>query len=113
MTIKNAKIASTMLGREEHGIMTFMIFVDFYEGCCGIGDYALDAYDKNTECRVYSGKGLEAISQILEVVGVDTWEDLPGSYIRVKYQGWGSTVDEIGNLMEEKWFNIKDFFAME
>lgn len=111
MTIRNAKITSTMFGREDHGVMTFVIFVEFHGGCCGIGGYVLDAYDKGEECRVYSGKGLEAISKILEVVGVDMWEDLPGSYIRVKENGWGSTIDEIGNLMEEKWFNIRDFFA--
>lgn len=27
MKIKNAKIRSTMLGRENHGIMTFMIYI--------------------------------------------------------------------------------------
>lgn len=26
--IKNAKIRSTMLGREDHGVMTFMIYID-------------------------------------------------------------------------------------
>lgn len=110
MNIRNAKITSTMLGREDHGIMTFFIFVEF--GCDGrgIGGYALDMYDCTTESRVFTPKGFEAISKILETVGVDKWEDLPGKYIRIKDNGWGSTVDEIGNLMEEKWFNIKDFF---
>ena len=41
--IKNAIIKSTMLGREDHGIMTFMIFIKF-DKCvsCGIGGYAND-----------------------------------------------------------------------
>ena len=39
------------------------------------------------------------------------WEDLKGKYIRVKDNGWGSTIDEIGNLMEEKWFNLREFFS--
>lgn len=112
MEIKNAKITRTMLGREDHGIMTFMIFVEF-DKCvgCGIGGYALDQYDRDTKRRVFTGKGLEAISQILEVVGVDQWEKLSGSYIRIKDNGWGSTVDEIGNLMEDKWFNLREFFS--
>ena len=54
---------------------------------------------------------MEVISAILDVVGVDKWEDLKGRYIRIKDNGWGSTVDEIGNLMEDKWFNIREFFA--
>ena len=109
--IKNAKITSTKLGREDHGIMTFMICVEFGGCCCGIGGYALDGYDKTTQKRVFRAKSMEAISEVLKVVGVDSWEDLPGSYIRIKDNGWGSTIDEIGNLMEDKWFNLREFFS--
>lgn len=111
MEIRNAKITSTMFGREDHGILTFMVFVEFGCSGCGIGGYAIDQYDRGTEKRVFSAKGLEAISKILEIVGVDKWEDLPNKYIRIKDNGWGSTIDEIGNLMEDKWFNIREFFA--
>lgn len=110
MEIKNAQIKGTMLGREDHGIFTFMIYVGF-DGCsCGVGGYALDYYDRELGERVYSAKSLEAVSKILDVVGVDEWEDLKGKYIRIKDNGWGSTIDEIGNLMENKWFNLKEFF---
>lgn len=111
MEIRNAKITSTMFGREDHGILTFMVFVEFGGSGCGIGGYAIDQYDRGTEKRVFSANGLEAISKILEIVGVDKWEDLPNKYIRIKDNGWGSTIDEIGNLMEDKWFNIREFFA--
>lgn len=110
MEIRNAKITSTMLGREDHGIMTFMIFVEFYGAGCGIGGYALDQYDRETDTRVFSTKGLECISKILETVGVNKWEDLTGTYIRVKDNGVGSTIDEIGNLMKDEWFNLREFF---
>lgn len=115
MEIKNAKITSTMLGREDHGIMTFMIFVDIscHGGSCGIGGYALDRYDLSLKTRVYSPKSMEVISKILEVVGVESWEDLNGAYIRVKENGWGSTIDEIGNFMEDKWLNFREFFSKE
>lgn len=39
MKIKNAKISSTMLGREGHGIMTFMIYIDGDSFTCGVGGY--------------------------------------------------------------------------
>lgn len=110
MEIKNAQITGTMLGREDHGIFTFMIYVKF-DGCsCGVGGYALDYYNEEFGERVYSAKSLEAVSKLLDVVGVDKWEDLKGKYIRVKDNGWGSTIDEIGNLMENKWFNLREFF---
>lgn len=113
MEIKNAKITQTFLGREDHGILTFFIFVEF-SGCgCGIGGYCLDSYDIDTRTRIYSAKSMEAISNILDVVGVDSWEELEGKYIRIKEQGLGSGIDEIGNLMEDKWFNIREFFNDE
>ena len=111
MDIKNAKITHTMFGREDHGIMTFTIFVhtDMYD--IGLGGYAIDRYDRETKTRKFTAQGLEAISKILEVVGVDTWEQLPGKYIRIKDQGWGKPIDEIGNLIEDKWFNMREFFS--
>lgn len=113
MEIRNAKITSTMLGREDHGILTFMLFVEFNVGCCGIGGYALDSYNEETKQRVYTVKGMEAISKILDTVGVDKWEDLVGKYIRVKENGWGSPIEEIGNIIEEKWFNLHDHFTSQ
>lgn len=108
--IRNAVITSTMLGREDHGIFTFTIYIKF--GCCGcgIGGYGLDEYDHDTKTRVFKGESMEIISKILDVVGVDSWEQLTDKYIRIKDNGWGSTVDEIGNLMEERWLNIREFF---
>lgn len=111
MEIRNAKITSTMLGREDHGIMTFIVFVEFGACGCGIGGYAIDQHDRPSKSRVFSAKGLEAISKILETVGVEKWEDLPGKYIRIKDNGLGSTINEIGNLMDEKWFNLREFFT--
>ena len=111
MEIRNAKITSTKLGREDHGIMTFMIFIECCGGGCGVGGYALDAYDKETKTRVYSPKSMEIVSKILNVVGVESWEDLPGKYIRFKDNGWGCTVDEIGNVIEDKWLNLREFFS--
>ena len=112
MEIKNAIITKTMLGREDHGVMTFVVYVKF-DSCveCGVGMYAIDGYDRETDSRVFTASGLEAISKILEVVGVDRWEDLPGKYIRFKDNGWGSTIDEIGNIIEDKWFNLREFFS--
>ena len=111
MEIKNAKISSTMLGREDHGIMTFMIYIGGDGFNCGVGGYCLDEFGSATQTRVFRAESMEAISKILEVVGVDKWEDLPGKYIRIEYNGLGSTVTKIGNIIEEKWFDLKEFFG--
>lgn len=110
--IKNAIIESTMLGREDHGILTFFINIRFDGGVhYSVGGYCLDEYDPANETRVYSPKSMEIISKILEVVGVNTWEELPGKYIRFEDDGWGHSIVKIGNIMEDKWLDIKKFFS--
>ena len=108
--VKNAKIRSTMLGREDHGIMTFMIYIDANGFSCGIGGYSLDEFDSTTKTRAFRAESMEAISKILEVVGVDKWEDLPGKYIRFEDNGYGSTITKIGNIVNDKWFDMREFF---
>ena len=46
----------------------------------------------------------------MNVVGVDRWENLVGKYCRVQSDGWGSTIKVIGNIIEDKWFDIGKFF---
>ena len=111
MEIKNAKISSTMLGREDHGIMTFMIYIDGYGFSRGIGGYCLDEFSSATQTRVFRSESMEAISKILEVVGVDKWEDLPGKYIRFEDNGFGSNITKLGNIIEEKWLDFEEFFG--
>lgn len=111
--LKNARIQSTMLGREDHGILMFMLHIEF-DSCisCGVGGYALDEYDYKTKTRVFSAKSIEVIAKILEVVGVDSWEELPGKYIRFEDNGWGSRITKIGNIMDDKWLDFKEFFSV-
>ena len=109
--IKNARITSTMLGREDHGIMTFMIYIDAGDFSCGVGGFCLDEFNTTTQTRVFRAESMEAISKILDVVGVDKWEDLPGKHIRFEDAGWGSTVTKIGNIITDNLFDIREFFS--
>lgn len=111
--IKNARITSTMLGREDHGIMTYMIYIDAGSFSCGVGGFCLDEYSKNIKARIFRAKSMEAISKILDVVGVTKWENLPGKHIRFEDNGWGSQVTKIGNIIDDKWFDMKEFFGKE
>jgi hypothetical protein len=90
--IKNAKIESTMLGFEDHGIFTCFLQLDYGGGGQGFGGYTL------------GGKyGSDFIKAILETVGVNEWEKLPGKHIRVKAER--TKIHEIGNIIIDKWFN--------
>ena len=107
--IKNAKITSTMLGVEDHGILTCWLYLEYGEsgcqGCQGFGGYSLDTPDKTHVFwlrRVGCAWGMEFINRILAVVGVEKWEQLPGKHIRVRAEH--SKVHAIGNIIKDNWF---------
>lgn len=105
--IVNARIESTMLGIEDHGIMTFMITLDYGGSAQGYGGYAFDSYDRDNKKRVGSAFGIDAIRSLLEAVGVTRWEDLKGKYVRVEREsGWSGKIFAVGHIVESKWCNL-------
>ena len=52
---------------------------------------------------------MNLIMRILEVVGVNTWEELKGKYIRIKHTKLGDRVFSIGNLMKEEWIDFNTY----
>lgn len=69
-------IDNTFLGIEDHGILTFLITINFGGSFQGAGTYSLDGYNKKTGKREGSPAMAILIRDILEVVGVDNWEAL-------------------------------------
>ena len=82
----NARIESTMLGYE-HGRLTFMLNLEFgaYQG---FGGYGIEG--------IYAAI---VIANILGVVGVSKWEDLPGKY--VVCHGNDSKIEGISNILDK------------
>jgi len=111
--IMNAKITNVSLSMRDHGCLTYGLTLDMggagciYGGICiGHGYLGSDHFDG-------SAKGLEALMRIMDVVGVERWEDLNGKYCRVVSDGRGSIISKIGNIIEDKWFDQKEFFKNE
>lgn len=97
--IRNAKITGTSLGFEGHGIMTCFLFLEWDGGGVGFGGYALENKD-----------GITFIKATLGVVGVETWEELKGKYVRVEV-GFGCRPSTgIGNLIKDEWLYPQEFF---
>ena len=109
MRTENAKITGTMLGIEDHGIMTFFVFVEGDGFGGGMGGYALDQHDGKDKPRSGSGHAYQAIRQILETIGVTKWEDLKGQNCRIQSGGPGEQITAIGHIIKNRWFNIKDY----
>lgn len=84
METLNAQIKDTKLGFM-NGIFDFTLVLDIQGGGgVALGGWAMDQYDKEKNKRVGSAFGMNLIMQILEVVGVNTWEELKRKYIRIK-----------------------------
>lgn len=111
-TEKNALIKSTFLGREDHGIFTFWIHMDYGGTCQGFGGYGLDDVqnDENGKfvCRTGTVVGMQLIIEILKTLEVKSWEDLPTKHCRVR--GNRGRITGIGHILKDKWFMIDEFF---
>ena len=108
--ILNAKIESVSLCFQ-NDILTFYLGlkIEGGYGCC-FGGYALDEYDEAESRRLPISLGLECLEEIMKTVGVSSWENLRDKYLRVVDRGLGKSIAVIGNIMEDKWFDIEEFF---
>jgi hypothetical protein len=108
--IQNAKIVSTTLGWEDHGIFTAFVNLEYDGGAQGFGGYGLDAYvgERGKGSRVGTAGGLQFVMEVCRVVGVERWEQLPGNYVRADAD-W-SKVHRIGHITKELWFDPAEMF---
>lgn len=107
---KNAKILSTMLGKEDHGIMTFSLTMEFEGGVQGFGGCTLDTINEKKK-RVGAAYGMQLIMELLDTLDCPTWEDLEGKLVRIKADR--SRIYSIGHIMKERWLDIDEFFKRE
>lgn len=101
--IRNARISSTHLGLEGHGIFSVMIDLDYDGGGQGFGGYALDRWVPDLKRRRGTAWGMEFIARVLRVVGVEKWEDLKGKYVRADAEF--TKVHRIGHITADRWFD--------
>lgn len=113
MKIENAKITGTSISMADHGCLSIWLHVEGKGWGCGIGGWANGIGYLGSKNWKGNGSAIVAMMKIMDVVGVERWEDLKGKYIRVKSEGWGGTIDEIGNLIDDKWFNLRSFYETD
>lgn len=108
--IENAKITSANLSMADHGILTLRLVLEGAGWGCVYGGYVLGKGYLGADEFEGSAKGMESIMRIMDVVGVEEFNDLKGKIIRVAVKGWGDSVKIIGNVISDKWFDIESFF---
>lgn len=87
---QNAKILSTCLGIEDHGFFTPIVHLDYGGTQQGWGNYALT-----------DGWGISLLRAVLETVGAEKWEQLPGKHCRSVSTYMG--VAALGHIIEDRW----------
>ena len=113
--IRNAKITSVDLDMRDNGCMTLLLVIEGAGwGCCYGGRVLGKGYvGANPEFFEATGKGMIYIMRIMDMLKCDRFNDMEGKYIRVATKGFGSTVNIIGNIINDKWFDAESFFQKE
>ncbi len=102
--ICNARIESTSLTTADYGILSGWVFLDYGSTCQGFGGHCL-GWPTVEECLLRVGPHCAVwIAGVLRAAGVDTWERVPGSYVRVRLEG--GFVQAIGHIIrDDAWFD--------
>lgn len=111
--IENVRITSTSISMADHGVLCISFSVRGDGWGCNIGQWVNGIGHLGAHEWKGNGSAIVAMMKIMDTVGVERWEDLTGKLIRVKSEGWGSTIDEIGNIIEDKWFNLRKFYETD
>jgi hypothetical protein len=110
VTERNAKITRTMLGTEDHGIMTFFLHLEYDGGGQGFGGYGMDEPVKDENGKFLRRRGTafgcDAILRVLETLEIENWEDLPGTPCRARAEH--TKVHAIGHYLKEKWLSLEE-----
>ena len=112
-SIENALIENVDLSMADHGCFTLAMTLK--GGGWGVvyGGYSLGSGYLGADDDYFTGSaaGMEYLMRIMDIVGVERFQDLKGKYVRVATKGWGDSVKIIGNILKDKWFDAGTFFA--
>lgn len=104
---KVARVESTMLGVEDHGIVTAYLRCKGDGWGIGVGGYCLDMpvkVDGKHSHREGTGYGLDHIMRLAQTVGSPTWEGCKDKDVVVLFtteHSWGSTAVGIAHVSDE------------
>ena len=109
--IANCQITNADISMENHSCLDMTLSLEG-QVCVCYGGYVLGKGYLGAQDDFFEGSaaGLEYIMRIMDVVGVENFQDLKGKYVRVAHKGLGTSVKIIGNITKDKWFDAETFF---
>jgi len=111
--IENAVIKDVDLSMADHGCLTLAMTLDGGGWSVVYGGYCLGKGYLGAADDFFSGSaaGMEYLTRIMDIVGVERFQNLKGKYVRVATKGWGGSVKIIGNIIKDQWFDAETFFS--
>lgn len=108
LEIRNAVIEKATISKGDRGFLDCWLHLDYGGSGQGFGGYALylpKSWDHH-ETKSFAG---HHIFRILEIAGVEDWDNLKGKAIRVKATPDGfQEVQAIGHIIKDDWFCPKE-----
>jgi len=87
---RNARVVSTFIGKEDHGIPTCSVRLDYGGSVQSFGGWDLRHY------------GYAMIQGILDAVGAESWETLQGMHVRARCES--TKIYALGHIIEDRWY---------
>lgn len=101
---RNAVIEKVGIGFERGCFLTAWVNLDYGGVHQAFGGYCLRNIEKPVEGENYAGV---FISRVMQIAGVDSWEEMVGKTIRVKCEY--DRIHSIGHIIKDDWFDPKDW----
>lgn len=108
--LENAKITHADLSMADYGCLTLAISLEGNNWGTVFGGYCIGKGYLGATRFAGSGKGIEEIMRIMDVVGVDNFSELKGKYVRVEVETGSSPIKKIGHIIKDKWFDYNEFY---
>lgn len=109
MEIYNAIIESASLSDGDKGLLTAWLYLKFDHSGQGFGGYTLYLPKSYDHHKLLSPAG-HFIFRCMQIAEVSNWEDLKGKAIRVKKKDYFGSIEAIGHIIKEDWFNPSEDF---
>ena len=111
--IENALITNVDLSMADHGCLTLAMALEGDSWGAVYGGYCLGHGYLGADDDFFDGSaaGMEYLIRIMDTVGVEKFQDLKGKYVRVAIKTWADTVNIIGNIIKDQWFDSETFFT--
>ena len=106
---RNAIITAASITTADHGLLSAWLTLDYGGSGQGFGGYSLYLPKTFDHHNILSPAG-HFIFRVMEIAGVENWDDLPGKTIRViaSFEG----VSAIGHIVKDDWFDPEKDFAV-